>query len=166
VAVLLGEAAGHWLHDVLARRHVRARGGRFEPEARLAAVVLATPLTVAGLVLVGQALGRGWHYMAAAAAWGLYVFGVMVTTVALSSYCLDCYPEASGEVSAWLNNSRTAGGFVISYFQVTWATEQGTKLSFGIQACVVAAAFLIILVLMRWGKSMRVWSGPLNFTTV
>jgi len=166
VAVILGEVMGHWLHDILAKQYIRTHHGRFEPEVRLRAVLLSTPFTIVGLVLIGQSLERNWHYMAASVSWGLYVFGVMVTTVALSSYCLDCYPEASGEVSAWLNNSRTAGGFIISYFQVTWANKQGTKLSFGIQACVVAAAFVIILVLMKWGKKMRVRSGPLNFATV
>jgi hypothetical protein len=51
-------------------------------------------------------------------AWGLYVFGIMISTVAIASYNLDCYPEGSGEVGAWLNQSRTIGGFVVSYVQV------------------------------------------------
>lgn len=29
---------------------------------------------------------------------GLYVFGIMISTVAITSYCLDSYPEGSGEV--------------------------------------------------------------------
>jgi hypothetical protein len=103
--------------------------------------------------------------MATSVSWGLYVFGIMITTVALNSYCLDSYPEASGEVAAWLNFSRTIGGFIVSYFQVTWAEAEGTKLSFGIQAAVCAAALLFIVALIRWGKAMRVWAGPLNFAT-
>lgn len=165
VAVLLGELTGHWLHDALARRYVGTHRGRFEPEVRLRAIFLSLPLMVAGLVLVGQALQGGWHYMALSVSWGLYVYGIMITTVALSAYCLDCYPEASGEVSAHLNNARTLGGFVISYFQVTWANAQGTRISFGVQAAVVTAAFAIILVLVAFGKKMRVWAGPLNFAT-
>src|SRR5438552_10210416 len=106
-----------------------------------------------------------WHFMATAVVWGLYVFGMMITTVALNSYCLDSYPEASGEVSAWLNFSRTLGGFIISYFQVTWATAEGTKLSFGIQGAICAASIVLIIILQIWGKSMRVWAGPLNFHT-
>ena len=62
--------------------------------------------------------------MATSVSWGLYVYGIMITTVAVSSYALDSYPEASGEVSAWINFSRTVGGFVISYFQVSWAEKQ------------------------------------------
>jgi hypothetical protein len=165
VAVILGEATGHWLHDALAKQYIRAHKGRFEPEARLRAVFFSLPLVIAGLVLVGQCFENAWHYMATSVCWGMYVFGMMVTTVALSSYCVDSYPEASGEVSAWLNFSRTIGGFIVSYFQVTWAEAQGTKLSFGIQAAVCAGAFVFILVLLKWGKAMRVRAGPLNFKT-
>lgn len=166
VAALLGELAGHWLHDLLAKQYIRAHKGHFEPEARLRAIFVALPFMIVGLVLVGQSLERNWHYMATSVAWGMYVFSAMVTTVAVSSYCLDSYPEASGEVSAWVNFSRTLGGFIISYFQVRWATAQGTERSFGIQGAICGAAFLFVLVLVFWGKRMRVWAGPLNFATV
>jgi hypothetical protein len=106
----------------------------------------------------------------------------MITTVALNAYNLDSYPEASGEVSAWINMARTVscigsfywvhgadreqtGGFIISYFQVTWANAQGTKVSFGIQAAICAAAFFIIVALQFVGKKLRIKSGPLNFAT-
>ncbi|KAI0009194.1 MFS general substrate transporter [Xylariaceae sp. FL0662B] len=165
VAVILGETAGHWLHDIIAKQYIKTHGGRFEPEVRLRAIILALPFMIVGLVLLGQCLENGWHYMATSVSWGLYVFGTMVTTVAVSSYNLDSYPEASGEVSAWVNNSRTLGGFVVSYFQVAWATAQGTKASFGIQAAVCAAAFLLVVLLMWKGKALRMWSGPLHFAT-
>lgn len=166
VAVILGEVSGHWLHDFLAKQYIRTHKGHFEPEVRLRAICVALPFMVIGLVLVGQSLDGHWHFMACSVAWGLYVFSAMVTTVACSSYVLDSYPEASGEVSAWLNFFRTLGGFIVSYFQVTWATAQGTKVSFGIQAAICGGAFLIILALMIWGKKLRMWAGPLNFTTV
>jgi hypothetical protein len=153
------------LHDLLARQYIASHKGHFEPEVRLRAIFLAVPAMIVGLVLVGQCLENEWHFMATSVSWGLYVFGTMIMTVSLSSYCLDSYPEASGEVSAWLNFSRTLGGFIISYFQVTWATAQGTKLSFGIQAAICAVALLFIIALLKWGKALRLWAGPLNFAT-
>ncbi|KAL2019777.1 hypothetical protein VTK56DRAFT_9221 [Thermocarpiscus australiensis] len=165
VATILGEATGHWMHDALARQYVRSHKGHFEPEVRLRALFFSMPFVLAGLVLIGQCFENAWHFMVTSVCWGLYVFGMMITTVALSSYCLDSYPEASGEVSAWLNMARTIGGFIVSYFQVTWAEAQGTKLSFGIQAAVCAAALTLILLLLLRGKAMRVWAGPLNFAT-
>ncbi|KAK3386844.1 major facilitator superfamily domain-containing protein [Podospora didyma] len=165
VAVALGEAVGHFLFDALAKQYIRSHKGHFEPEVRLRATFFSMPLVIIGLVLIGQCFENKWHFMATSICWGLYVFGMMITTVSLSSYCLDSYPEASGEVSAWLNMSRTLGGFIISYLQVRWAEAQGTKTSFGVQAAVCAAAFVFVLILLRWGKAMRVWAGPLNFAT-
>jgi hypothetical protein len=165
VAVLLGEMSGHFMHDMLAKSYIKTHKGHFEPEVRLRAIFFSLPLMVVGLVLIGQALENAWHFMALSVSWGLYVYGIMITTVAVSSYCLDSYPEASGEVSAHLNNARTLGGFIISYFQVQWAEKSGTKISFGVQAAIVAAAFGIVIVLMVFGKRMRIWAGPLRFAT-
>ncbi len=114
VAVILGEVTGHWLHDLLAKQYIHHHGGKFEPEVRLRAIFFSMPFMVLGLVLIGQALQSNWHFMVASISWGMYVFGIMITTVAISSYCLDSYPEASGEVSAAINFSRTIGGFIIS----------------------------------------------------
>lgn len=107
VAVLLGETAGHWLHDAIAKRYIKSHNGHFEPEARLKAIWFSTPFMLVGLIGLGFALENAYHYMVTSVLWGMYVFGIMVTTVALNAYNLDSYPEASGEVAAWLNLSRS-----------------------------------------------------------
>lgn len=163
VAAILGEFAGHWLHDIIALLYIKRHSGRLEPEARLVAIWISTPFIIAGLVLLGFALQRRYHYMLTALGWGLYVFGIMITTVAITSYNLDSFPEGSGEVSAWLNFARTTGGFIVSYFQVRWAAHLGTEKSFGTQAGICFGVFLIVLVMQLWGKRMRRWAGPLDF---
>lgn len=166
IAAILGEVLGRWLHDWIANVLMKRNGkGELKPEYRLMAITLSTPCMIAGLLVLGFALEGGWHYMLAAFGWGLYVFGIMITTVAITAYCLDCYPEGSGEVCAWLNFARTTGGFIISYFQVTWANAQGTRKSFGVQAAICFAAYLIILVMQVYGGRMRAWAGPLKFKT-
>ncbi|KAL8895758.1 MAG: hypothetical protein Q9207_008027, partial [Kuettlingeria erythrocarpa] len=114
LATILAEAGGHYLHDALARLSIRRHRGRLEPEARLTVIYTALPFLLAGLVLLGFALERGWHYMLAALAWGLYVFGTMVVSVGVSAYLLDAYPGEAGEVGAWINFARTAGGFIVA----------------------------------------------------
>ena len=138
---------------------------RLEPEARLWALWISTPFIISGLVLLGFALEQHYHYMLAALGWGLYVFGIMITTTAISAYNLDAYPEAAGEVAAWLNLARVLGGFIISYFQVEWAQKMGTAKSFGIQAAICLAAFSLVIVLQVFGKRLRKWSGQPHFKT-
>ncbi|KAK5731089.1 hypothetical protein LTR15_001027 [Elasticomyces elasticus] len=166
VAALLGEITGHWLHEAIATALThRSKEKKLEPEYRLMAISISTPFMITGLVVLGFALERGWHFMIAAVGWGFYVFGIMITTVAITAYNLDSYPEGSGEVAAWLNFARTTGGFIISYFQVTWAAAQGTEKSFGIQAAICAAAYLLIVLMQVFGKSIRERSGHLRFKT-
>ncbi|KAK6004529.1 hypothetical protein QM012_008391 [Aureobasidium pullulans] len=165
VAALIGEVVGHWLHDWIAKSYIHSHNGHFEPEVRLRAIWLSTPFMIAGLIGLGFSLENGYHYMVTAVFWGLYVFGIMITTVALNAYNLDSYPEASGEVAAWLNFSRTLGGFIVSYFQVTWAHSVGAKASFGTQAAIVFFAFSFVVTLQFIGKRLRMKSGALHFPT-
>lgn len=166
VAALLGEIAGHWLHDAIATSLThRSKEKKLEPEYRLMAISISTPFMVSGLIVLGFALENGWHYMIAALGWGLYVFGIMITTVAITAYNLDCYPEGSGEVAAWLNFARTTGGFIVSYFQVTWADAMGTAKSFGIQAAICLVAYFLVISMQVFGKRMRERSGHLRFKT-
>ena len=118
---------------------------------------------VTGIVLVGYGLQRLWHYMVIAVGIGLFVFGILIVTTAINAYVLDSYPEAPGEVSAWINAGRTVGGFVITYFEIKWAEKEGTEKSLGVQAAVVGAAVLVfVLPLQIWGKRMRVWQGKIE----
>lgn len=107
VAALIGEIAGHWLHDGIFRIYSKKQMGRFEPEVRLWAMWLSTPFMIAGLIGLGFCLEDAYHYMLTSLFWGLYVFGIMISTVALNAYNLDSYSEASGEVSAWINFARS-----------------------------------------------------------
>lgn len=97
--------------------------------------------------------------MITATAWGMYVFGTMVTSVGISAYELDAYPHSSGEVGAWINFSRTAGGFIVSYFQVRWVAKVGAAACLGTQAAICAAVLPIVLIIQIYGKDMRKWEG-------
>ncbi|KAL8673339.1 MAG: hypothetical protein Q9168_002218 [Polycauliona sp. 1 TL-2023] len=157
IGTLLAEGIGHYLHDSLARIYIRGHRGRLEPEARLSVIYTALPFVLTGLVVLGFALERKWHYMVTAVSWGMYVFGTMVVSVGVSAYLLDAYPRESGEVGAWINFSRVAGGFIVAYLQVRWVDQVGAEACFGTQAAVCAAVMPIVVVLQVFGKRMRMW---------
>ncbi|CZR62199.1 related to HOL1 protein [Phialocephala subalpina] len=165
VATVLGEITGHFVFDLSARIYRKRNNGSMEPEARLLPLWFATPLMVLGIVLLGFTLENHWHYMVMAVTWGLFVYGIIICTTGINAYLLDAYPEASGEVAAWINFGRTVGGFIITYYEIPWITAMGTRSALGIQASIVAAAFGFIVVLQFWGKRLREFSGSVKFAT-
>ena len=160
VAVSLGELFGHFFNDWVANRYIRKHAGLFKPEARLVTNYIAAGFMIPGLIIVGQTLQKHLSYVGIIMGWGMYVFGVMLATVAVTAYALDSYPTASSEVSGLLNFARVIGGFSVGYFQMPWGVKSGFGLSFGIQAIIVAVAVAIIVMLQLYGNVLRQKGGP------
>lgn len=106
IAVALGETFGHFFNDFIANRYVRKHEGIFKPEARLITNYIAAAFMIPGLIIVGQTLEKHLSYAGIIMGWGMYVFGVMLATVAITAYALDSYGTASSEVSGLLNFAR------------------------------------------------------------
>jgi len=159
VGVLLGWLAGHFLHDAVGRFYVRRHGGRLDPEARLIITYPATLILCLSLITLGFSLQHQWHYVVIAVFAGIQCFGVMIVTTAINAYLLDCYPEGSGEVSAWTTASRSWGGFMATYIQIEWVTQSGPAKVLGIQATITFASLFLIVFLQLYGKRMRQWQG-------
>ncbi|KAL8791613.1 MAG: hypothetical protein Q9195_005818 [Heterodermia aff. obscurata] len=145
-------AIGHFLYDSLAQLYLHRRQGCLEPEACLPVIHSALSSLKTGLVVLGFALEHKWHYMITAVAWGMYVFGKIITSVGVVAYQLNAYPKEGEEVGAWINLPRTGGGFIVAYFQVRWAAKTGAAACFGTQAAVYAVAVPIVVIPQVWGK--------------
>ena len=89
--------------------------------------------------------------------------GVMIVTTAINAYLLDCYPEGSGEVGAWVTASRNWSGFMATFIQISWVTKDGTARAFGAQAGVTGASVIILIFLQIFGKRIRKWQGRMVF---
>ncbi|KAL8951242.1 MAG: hypothetical protein Q9222_002770 [Ikaeria aurantiellina] len=163
VGVLLGWLAGHYLHDAVGRYYLRRHAGRLDPEARLIIAYPATLILCLSLLVLGFALQHQWHYMVLAVFAAMQCFGIMIVTTAVNAYLLDCYPEGSGEVSAWISASRNWAGFMATYIQIEWVTRLGLAKVFGIQAGITFASVFLILLLQAYGKPMRKLQGRISF---
>lgn len=155
VAIVIGEVFGHFFNDYLARRYVKRHHGLYEPETRLIAIYPSALFQIAGLVLLGQALSRHISVGAVVMGWGMYSFGIMTMSVAVSSYLLDAYPTIPAEVSGWTNFARAIGGFSVGYFQQPWGAKVGYDGSFGTQAGIVAFGVILIIIAQRYGRVLR-----------
>lgn len=162
LAVYIGETFGHWFNDWIANRYIARHKGLFVPEVRLWATYVGAILMIPGLVIVGQTVQYRLNIAGIIMGWGMFTFGVMVMSVATLAYVLDCYPTASGEVSALINFARLALGFSVGYFQMEWGAAQGYDVTFGLQAVIVVAAFLILIIIHRFGGRLRAAAGPVS----
>ncbi|KAF4999954.1 hypothetical protein FDECE_11356 [Fusarium decemcellulare] len=162
VGVLLGEVFGHYFNDYLARRYVRKHKGVFEPEARLFTIYIAAFFMIGGLILLGQALHHHLSPAAIIIGWGMYSFGIMITSVAVTAYVLDSYPSAPVEVSGWANIARAMSGFSVGYFQEPWGAKVGYDASFGTQAAVVGVSIIMVGIVHRYGHALRLKTGQVR----
>ena len=162
VGTIIGEIFGHWFNDYLVTLYMRKHKGRFVPEIRLWTTYVGLPLMAAGLVLVGQALRHLLPVPAIVFGWGMNVVGVMLTSVAVVAYVLDCYSSAAGEVSALINLARVGSGFSVGYYQQSWGAKDGYDVSFGIQAAVVVSVFSLVILSQLFGSRLRAWAGPVR----
>ncbi|GAA5976187.1 hypothetical protein JCM11641_001075 [Rhodosporidiobolus odoratus] len=164
VALIIGEIIGHFLNDYVANRYIKKHAGLFKPECRLPVFFGAAVLMIPGLCIVGVALQRQLSVAAVIVGWGMYVVGVMISSVAVTAFLLDCFPSASGEASSLINLARTISGFATGYFNVQWGMKSGYDVSFGIQAAIVGFATLLVAGLMIFGERIRKAGGPLHFS--
>ena len=63
---------------------------------------------IPSLFLTGKSLDHNLTYVGIVFGWELVQFGILVISVATVIYVLDCYPNASAEVSALINFVRVA----------------------------------------------------------
>lgn len=160
---IIGEVAGHWLHDGVGNFFLKRQGGRIDPEVRLWLTYLSSILMAVSLVVLGFALQNVWHYMIVAVFYSVQVVGIMIATTAVNAYLLDAYPEGSGEMGAWIVFGRVFGGFMATFINIPWVQSAGAAKVFGIQSGVTIAAVLIIVFLQLFGKRLRKAQGAMVF---
>ncbi|KAJ5290858.1 MFS transporter [Penicillium angulare] len=166
VGCLVGWYSGHFLHDAVGRFYTKRHAGRLHPEARLIITYPATILCCVSLIVLGFAFQRHWHYMIIAGFASIQVVGIMIVTTAINAYLLDCYPEGSGEVGAWVTASRSWAGFMATYIQIDWVDRMGAAKALGIQAGITVASLFFIGFLQIYGKRLRKWQGRMVFNKI
>ncbi|GJE86681.1 MFS general substrate transporter [Phanerochaete sordida] len=156
VAVFIGELLGRFFNDWVMNLSIRRNKGVFEAETRLWTCYIAVPLYICGFLVLGASFQKHLSVGALVMGWGISEVAVMINTVAVYAYVNDCFPTLQGEISALVNLARTLGGFSVAYFQVPWATKNGALQTFGVEAALVAALFLMIVPVLQWkGRDLR-----------
>lgn len=155
IGTLAAEFWGHWFNDFLCNRYIKTHGGHYAPENRLWGVYPAWIIGIAGLITFGETLQHHKSWVGIAFGWGMNCFSTLGTTVAISAYILDVFPQHAALASAWINAFRTVGGFCVVYFQVKWVAHSGPAVTFGCQAAIVAFFIISIIATQLKGASWR-----------
>ena len=113
LGALLGLIIGHFLFDFVGNIWAKQARGIITPEARLIPIWLVLPIKIAGYNMMGLAMQKHLNIWILIVGWGMHNCATVLTTSAVGAYCIDCYPELSGESAALLNASRTLAGFII-----------------------------------------------------
>jgi hypothetical protein len=160
IGACVGEVWGHFFNEFLFKQYMKKHKGVYVPENRLCGTYLPFLFGFTGLVLFGQTLQRQLTWFGLCFGWGLYTFAMVAATTPVSAYLLDSFPKDAASVSGILNFWRTTGGFCVSYFQMKWIVHNGAATSFGIQAGLLGASFLTIIITQIYGKKWRSKAHP------
>ncbi|GAA5924151.1 uncharacterized protein JCM15063_005558 [Sporobolomyces koalae] len=156
VAVILGELVGRFLNDAITDRLIKRNSGVFYAEYRLWTIYFAIPFFVGGFVLLGAAFEKKLPVAALIFGWGMAEFAILINTVAVYAYLMNCFPTRQGECSALINWARVLGGFAIPYYQVPYSLSAGPLACFGMEAGVGAGLFVVIIPLLQiFGPQLR-----------
>ncbi|KAK7428868.1 hypothetical protein QQZ08_004638 [Neonectria magnoliae] len=119
-------------------------------------------LLVFAWAIVGQALQRHLHITAIIFGWGIFSFGVMTMSVAVTAYALDSYPTAPAELVAG-STSRVPLAVSVSDTSSRHGEQRvGAAASFGTQSAVVAVAAVPVLLVHIYGHGMRKRFGQIK----
>ncbi|KAL1981134.1 hypothetical protein VTN96DRAFT_3021 [Rasamsonia emersonii] len=118
----------------------------WRPEYRLHGVWFPIGSMACGLLTYGLTLNFSQHWIGLAFGWVMVNLGMIASTVAITAYALEKYPQYSTTVSAIINMWRTCGGFSVAYFQASWIARDGVGVVFGVQAAVVVAGIILTIV--------------------
>ncbi|EXJ88082.1 hypothetical protein A1O1_05010 [Capronia coronata CBS 617.96] len=164
IASLLGVAVGCLcggpISDWIALRLARRNGGILEAEHRLWIYVYPTVIFPAALILWGVGAAHHVHWFGLAVGSFLFSTGVAVTVITMVSYCIDTYKDLSSEAMVTIIVIRNSMAFGIGYAITPWV-KLGYQDAFIIAAFMSMAACLVFLVMVVWGKQMRVKTAHL-----
>ncbi len=121
VGCFYGGTGSDWVVAWVTKR----RGGYFEPEYRLWAVIPICPFVPLGLMLWGCGLAFQLNPMVAVVGSGI-TYGVLcaISAVALT-YLVDCYRPLAGETLTISTAIKNIFGFAISFAVIPWIEANG-----------------------------------------
>jgi MFS family permease len=84
LATVIGETFGHFFNDWIANDYIRRHHGVYQPETRLWMTYISTAFMAGGLIFIGFVFENLMGFYVIEAAWGIYLFGMLTSVVAVN----------------------------------------------------------------------------------
>ncbi|KIX06274.1 uncharacterized protein Z518_04249 [Rhinocladiella mackenziei CBS 650.93] len=145
IGALLGFVFGYFFNEWIYNGSGGKRKAHWRSEYRLHGVWLPIFSMVCGLLTYGLTLNYGKSWVGLAFGWVMVNIGLVGSTVAITAFALEKYPDQASVVSAIINMWRTCGGFSVGYFQPSWIAKDGVAAVFATQAAVVGVCVVLLI---------------------
>ncbi|EEU34751.1 uncharacterized protein NECHADRAFT_94856 [Fusarium vanettenii 77-13-4] len=155
VGALVSGNFSDWLTIKLARRN----NGIMEAEHRLWPFAICVVMVPGSLILWGVGAQHGVHWFGLVFAMGCLAFTSAVGVTLSVNYLIDSYHDISGDAIVTVILVRNTMSFAISYGITPWLTDLGYQNCFISAAFVGMTASLVFVVMIIYGKSLRIKSA-------
>ncbi|KAK7970627.1 hypothetical protein PG996_000944 [Apiospora saccharicola] len=151
-----GAYAGGWLVDVWCDWRSRKNQGIFQPESRLALLVLPTLITGAGCLVFGYGVERALHWTSLFFGYGMISFALTAVPTITMAYVSDCVLPVNSDALMLVNGLKNIVAFGFLYGIVPWADEAGYINCFGTQSGIFVGFVAIgAVLLVMYGARIR-----------
>ncbi|EUC46756.1 hypothetical protein COCMIDRAFT_91982 [Bipolaris oryzae ATCC 44560] len=151
-----------WLTIKLARKN----NGVMEAEHRLWPFALCLIMVPASLILWGVGAAHGVHWFGLVFAMACLAFTSTIGVTLSVNYMVDSYHDISGDAIVTVILIRNTMSFAISYGITPWLRNLGYQNCFISAAFIGMAASSMFLVMIKYGKGMRVRSSSEYYSIV
>ncbi|KAH7029253.1 major facilitator superfamily domain-containing protein [Microdochium trichocladiopsis] len=166
VGVIVGSLISGRLSDWLTIKLARRNNGIMEAEFRLWPFTLCMVMVPGGLILWGVGAAHGVHWFGLVFAMGVLAFTSTVGITLSVNYLIDSYHDISDDAIVAVILVRNTMSFAISYGITPWLTQLGYQNCFVSAAFVGLAATSAYLIMIKYGKTLRVRSASKYFELV
>jgi hypothetical protein len=159
VGVAVGSLTSGRVSDWLTIRLARKNKGVMEAEHRLWPFATCLIMVPGSLILWGVGAAHQIHWFGLVFAMGCLAYTSSVGVTISVNYMIDSYHDISGDAIVAIILIRNTMSFAVNYGITPWLTNLGYQNCFLSAAFVGLAASSVFLVMIKFGKALRVRSG-------
>ena len=162
ISPFLGGMLGSILTGIISDRVIRVlikkNDGVYEPEFRLPMLIVATVISVIGLMGFGWSSQKKDAWIAPVIFFGCIGFGSSISSTTAITFTVDSYKMFASEALVTFNLLKNILGFIFSIFNTDVLQTRGGKTTFVIYGVVQIFISLFAIPLYIYGKQLRSWT--------